>query len=395
MKRVSLKLIIGAFVTLTVLIAAQTVNSIYQLSQTQARINTIVELHNRKIDTITSTQVAAHMRTDRLLRMVVENDPFNRDELFLEFNRAGFLVGSGRVKLREIGLTPEEQDNYNRQTAVIQKIEAAQEQVTDLITADKTDAARDVLAKQAVPVQEELNVLLAELRVMVQAANDKALVETRIAYQRSLLITLVSGGAATLLGIVLGWFTMNRIIASRYRIQQQMTELEASRASLQIEATHDPLTGLANRRLFYDRLEHALLRAKRYHHKVGVLFVDLDRFKSVNDRHGHHVGDALLMEVASRLSKSVRESDTVARSGGDEFMIVLDKLHNQHDCDTIVKQIENALAGIIDLHGLKLNLTASIGQAMYPNDGVNEDDLVRAADASMYDIKTGAHKPAP
>lgn len=276
MKRVSLKLTIGAFFILTVLIAAQTVNSIYQLSQTQARINTIVELHNYKIDTITSTQVAAHIRTDILFRMAVENDPFNRDELFLEFNRAGFLVGSGRVKLREIGLTPEEQNNYNRQTAVIQKIESAQEQVTDLIMADKTDAARDVLAKQAVPVQEELNVLLAKLLVMVQEDNDKALIETRTAYQRSLLITLVSGSVATLLGIVLGWFTTNRIIASRHRIHHQMAELEASRASLQIEATHDPLTGLANRRLFYDRLEHALLRAKRYHNKVGVLFVDLD-----------------------------------------------------------------------------------------------------------------------
>lgn len=394
MKRVSLKLIIGAFVTLTVLIAAQTVNSIYQLSQIQARINTIVELHNHKIDTITSTQVAAHMRTDRLLRMAVENDPFNRDTLFLEFNRAGFLVGSGRVKLREIGLTPEEQDNFDRQTAVIREIEAAQEQVTDLIIADKGEAARELLAKHAVPLQEKLNVLLAELRVKVQSANDQALVETRIAYRHSLLITLASGSAATLLGIILGWFTMNRIIASHRRIHQQMTELETSRASLQIEATHDPLTGLANRRLFYDRLEHALLRAKRYHHKVGVLFVDLDRFKSVNDRYGHHVGDALLMEVASRLSKSVRVSDTVARSGGDEFMIVLDKLHNQQDCNTIVKQIENALAGIVDLHGLKLNLTASIGQAMYPDDGANEDDLMRAADASMYDIKTGAHKPA-
>lgn len=394
MKRVSLKLIIGAFVTLTVLIAAQTVNSIYQLSQTQARINTIVELHNHKIDTITSTQVAMHMRTDRLLRMVVESDPFNRDELFLEFNRAGFLVGSGRVKLREIGLTPEEQDNFDRQTTLIQEIEPTQEQVTNLILADKADAARELLAKHAVPLQESLNVLLAELRVKVQNANDKALVETRIAYRHSLLITLVSGGAATLLGIVLGWFTMRRVIASRYHIQQQMAELEASRASLQIEATHDPLTGLANRRLFYDRLEHALLRAKRYRHKVGVLFVDLDRFKSVNDRHGHHVGDALLMEVASRLSKSVRESDTVARSGGDEFMIVLDKLHNQHDCDTIIKQIENALAVVVNLHGLNLNLSASIGQAIYPDDGATEDDLVRVADASMYDIKAGSHKPA-
>lgn len=76
-------------------------------------------------------------------------------------------------------------------------------------------------------------------------------------------------------------------------------------------------------------------------------------------------------------------------------MIVLDKLHNQHDCDTIIKQIESALAATIDLHGLRLNLTASIGLAMYPDDGASEDDLVRAADASMYDIKTGSHKPAP
>lgn len=393
MKRVSLKLIIGAFATLTVLIAAQTVSSIYQLSQTQARINTIVELHNHKIDTITSTQVAAHMRTDRLLRMAVEKDPFNRDALFMAFNRAGFLVGSGRVKLREIGLTPAEQDNYNRQTTVIQKISAAQEQVTDLILADKTDAAHDLLAKQAVPVQEELNVLLAELRVMVQKENDKALVETRIAYQRSLLITLVSGATASLLGMLLGWFTMRRIIVSRHRIEQQMSELEASRASLQIEASHDPLTGLANRRLFYDRLEQALLRANRYKHKVGVLFVDLDRFKSVNDRHGHHVGDALLMEVANRLTKAVRESDTVARSGGDEFMIVLDKLQNRHECETIVRQIDSSLAGNINLFDLKLKLSASIGLAIYPDDGANEDDLVRAADVNMYDIKTGPQKP--
>lgn len=384
MKRVSLKLIIGAFITLTVLIAAQTVNSLYQLSRTQASINTIVALHNQKIDIITRTQVAAHMRTDRLMRMAIESDPFTRDNTFLEFNRAGFLVGSGRAELRRIGMTADEQTNFDAQSILIEKIETIQSQVVDLIQAERLDAARTLLAEQAVPSQEELNILLAEMRQKVQNENDKALDEASIAYQASLLITLVSGGAATLLGMVLGWFTLSRIIVSRQRLQQQMSELEASRASLEIEATHDPLTGLANRRLFYDRLEQALLRAKRYQHKIGVLFVDLDRFKSVNDRYGHQVGDALLLEVARRLTHSVRESDTVARSGGDEFMIVLDKLHQQPDCEAVVRQIQSALTGDIELRGVRIELSASIGYALYPDDAESEDDLVRAADARMY-----------
>ncbi len=334
------------------------------------------------------------MRTDRLLHMVLETDPFKRDELYMEFIRAGFLVGSGRNELRGLGMTPEEQKNFDAQTGLIRKIEAAQDQVIDLVAYERFDEARLSLVTQAVPMREQLNVLLAGLRDAVQNANNAALTETRKAYQHSLLITLISGSAATLLGIILGWFTMSRIIASRHRIQQQVSELETSRAALQIEATHDPLTGLANRRLFYDRLEQALLRAKRYRYKVGVLFVDLDRFKSVNDHHGHHIGDALLMEVARRLGKSVRESDTVARSGGDEFMIVLDKLHDLHDCLAIVRQIEDTLSGEIDLHGLKLKLSASVGHALYPDNGNSEDELVRAADASMYDIKTSSQKQA-
>jgi diguanylate cyclase (GGDEF)-like protein len=393
-KRVSLKLIISAFITLTVLIAAQTAGNIYQLSRTQARINTIVALHNHKIDVITRTQVAAHMRTDRLLRMVIEDDPFMRDDLFLEFNRAGYLVGSGRNELRRIGLNPQQQASFDKQSALIQKIEAAQEAVTDLVLSDQTDAARALLVERAAPLQESLNVLLAELRELVQRDNDAALIEARNAYQQSWQVTLVSGAAATVLGMLLGWFTLTRAIANRRRIQQQMSELETSRAALQIEATHDPLTGLANRRLFYDRLEQALMRARRYKHKVGVLFVDLDRFKYVNDRYGHHVGDALLIEIAGRLSRSVRESDTVARSGGDEFMVVLDHLQDSHDCEAIIRQIESSLEGGVTVFGQKFTLTASIGQAIYPDDGANEDDLVRAADASMYDIKTGMHKSA-
>src|SRR5512139_2197254 len=109
MKRVFFLLTGGAFLALTLLIAALAVNGIYQLERLQKQMNTVVELHNRKIETVTAIQVDALARADRLLRMAIERDPFSRDQLFLEFNRAGFLVGSGRNRLRELGLTAEEQ----------------------------------------------------------------------------------------------------------------------------------------------------------------------------------------------------------------------------------------------------------------------------------------------
>ena len=392
MKRVPLGLIFGAFAVLTVLIAAQTVHSIYQLLETQARIKTIVALHNKKIDTITRTQVAAHMRTDRLFYMFLETDPFRRDELYLDFNRAGFQVGSGRAELRKLGLNATEQKIFDAQTDVILKIESFQEQLVDLINQEQHEQARTLLITQAIPEQEHLNALLANLRGAVQKENEEALSETRLEHRKSLLITLISGSLATMLGLGLGWFTSSRIVASRRLIQAQLLELEASRATLQIEATHDPLTGLANRRLFYDRLRQALIRARRYQNKVGVLFVDLDRFKSVNDLYGHQTGDALLMEVASRLTKSVRASDTVARSGGDEFMVLLDTLHEARDCESIIGQVRNALAESMDLKGIQIRLGASIGHAIYPDQGDNEDDLVRAADAMMYKNKMRTYK---
>ena len=127
------------------------------------------------------------------------------------------------------------------------------------------------------------------------------------------------------------------------QIREQMVELERSRAALHEEATHDPLTGLANRRLFYDRLQQAIRHAHRYGGKVGILYVDLDRFKDINDQHGHHVGDAVLTEVAKRLTSSIRDSDSVARLGGDEFVVLLEGVQGREDCLAAAHKIEQAL----------------------------------------------------
>jgi diguanylate cyclase (GGDEF)-like protein len=390
MKRVFLLLTGGAFLALILLIAALAANAIYQLENLQKRMDTVVELHNRKIETITAIQVDALARADRLLRMAIERDPFSRDQLYLEFNRAGFLVGSGRRHLLVLGLTPEERSLFDTQSLLIEKILPMQERVTDLLARDQIEDAWVLLVSEGIPLQESLNQMLAEMRGKLQMANNLALWETKQDYRRNLLVTLLAGIFATVLGIGLAWFVLRRLAANTREIAWQMRALEEARAAFEVEATHDAMTGLANRRLFYDRLKQTLLHARRYETKFGVLFVDLDNFKTVNDLHGHQIGDALLTEVASRLLESVRESDTVARAGGDEFMILLDELGSPLDCQIAANKIMASLEKKIRLPNVELAITASIGQAIYPDDGLTEDDLLRVADASMYRNKSNS-----
>jgi diguanylate cyclase (GGDEF)-like protein/PAS domain S-box-containing protein len=149
----------------------------------------------------------------------------------------------------------------------------------------------------------------------------------------------------------------------------------------------DPLTGLPNRRLFEDRLSIALAQAHRYRHRLAVIFVDLDRFKPVNDTLGHVVGDALLRAVAERLTSCVREGDTVARLAGDEFTLLLPGIHYAEDVATISRKLLDALRQPFALDGHDVRVTASGGIALYPEDGENEQMLVRSADTAMYRAK--------
>jgi len=152
-------------------------------------------------------------------------------------------------------------------------------------------------------------------------------------------------------------------------------------------AHHDALTSLPNRALFYDRMQHTLALAKRNSWTVGVMLVDLDRFKAVNDTLGHAVGDKLLRQVAERLSKSVRTSDTVARLGGDEFAVVLNNLSAPEDAAVVGQKIIAAFQAPFQVEGHSLLSTLSIGAALYPNDSTDQETLLKNADAAMYRSK--------
>lgn len=170
---------------------------------------------------------------------------------------------------------------------------------------------------------------------------------------------------------------MGRDITDRKEAEQTITKL----------AYHDPVTGLPNRSLLYDRLKLAISRAERDNQGVAVLFLDLDRFKSINDTLGHAAGDQLLQQVADRLENCVRSSDTVARLGGDEFVVLISAVENDHAVGTVVMKILEQLAVPYRIDKHEVYTTSSIGISLYPRDGHDAEELLKNADMAMYQAK--------
>lgn len=156
---------------------------------------------------------------------------------------------------------------------------------------------------------------------------------------------------------------------------------------LEYQATHDSLTGLANRNLLNDRITQAIAWAKRQNLAVGVLLLDLDHFKLINDASGHGAGDEMLKQVAQRLNSCIRDTDTVARLGGDEFVIVLTDLPETGDVDLIAEKVLGSLSRPFDICGHDVFVTASVGISLYPRDGDHGEILLRYADIAMYRVK--------
>jgi len=172
-------------------------------------------------------------------------------------------------------------------------------------------------------------------------------------------------------------------------ITREINELKQAEIDLQHLATHDTLTGLPNRYLMMDRLERILLQAQRSDTIVGVLFIDLDSFKAVNDAHGHAFGDLLLRAIAQRLVRSVRSSDTVARIGGDEFVVILGTLDKGEHATVVAGNLRRILARPLTLERRRVKVTVSIGISLRPQHGSDAEVLLRAADYAMYLAKKG------
>ncbi|QPG28401.1 EAL domain-containing protein [Pantoea sp. SM3640] len=198
-----------------------------------------------------------------------------------------------------------------------------------------------------------------------------------------------STGLAVLAISLLCLYMVRRLWNSSVNLSQSMLRLGASEAQAQHLAFHDVLTGLPNRALVEDRLTQALALATRNDQRVALLLIDLDRFKAVNDTHGHHAGDELIIAVAQRLNRIVRASDTVGRIGGDEFIVVMPEVDNIGQVNSLAQRMIDELAQPFTLFGSDVWSGASIGLALAPKDGIDRLELMRKADIALYEAKSG------
>ena len=169
---------------------------------------------------------------------------------------------------------------------------------------------------------------------------------------------------------------------------RDITEITSHVSTLTHQACHDPLTGVTNRAVMDDRLHHAIDRAQRAGSKIALYFIDLNDFKPINDQYGHEAGDKILIGIASALRACLRNSDTISRFGGDEFIIIVEDIEGEEHTQTVLNAIEFAISEPITVdHNISLVAKASIGIAIYPDDATDADSLIKAADVAMYHQK--------
>ncbi len=365
--------LLAGFVTQLLLILFVTTIGLQQLNVAAKNLNEVVDVHMRKQNLTKTMEIAARQRTIIMFMLSKTEDPFERDELLMRFNQRGSEFVSARLQLMELPLNENEQQLIAQQRHLIAYAQPIQEQVIDLISADFNQKAIDLVLRKSLPAQNDVMAVLAKLDAETQRMAFTASREANRELERARYWMYWLSGAALLMGL----FVAAIVLRYTNRVSHEREQL----------ATHDTLTCLPNRMMFMDRLEQSIIRAKRNQTLVGIMFIDIDRFKRVNDTLGHAHGDQLICAVAQRLREVVRADDTVARLGGDEFVVVISDVVSPNPILQVVEKMLLAVSQPYRLDGREIFSSCSIGVSIFPDDGITSGDLLKHADTAMYHAK--------
>jgi len=368
------RVLLAGFIVQLFLILFVTTIGLQQLRLTANNLDTVIDVHMRKLSLTKTMMTAARERTLSMFRLSMSHDPFERDQLFVQFNQHGAEFADARMALLGMPLSPREHELIDLQGRLTSIARPMQNRVVDALNSDSDQRAEERVLSSAIPAQ---NNVLSVLSLLGTETQKLALEASRKAHQAHEVarfwMYLLSG-----IALLLGMFVAAAVMYYTKRASRERHHL----------ATHDVLTGLPNRMLFMDRLEQSLVRAQRRNTLAGVMFIDLDRFKRVNDTLGHASGDALICEVAQRLRATTRAEDVVARLGGDEFGVVIDVAR----ISQVLQVVEKILGVVSEPYRIaerELFPSCSIGVSVYPNDGSDGTSLLKHADTAAFTAKNG------
>ena len=320
-----------------------------------------------------------------MVNQVITDDPFERDDLMMEYHRWGNRVGEVRAALDERVTEDAARARLEEQDALIPDIVKLQDQVVDLAAREEIAPAMAILSERLFDLDREFDSSIEALRAHERAQMEAAAERAGEVGAHTQRFMLVFGGGGVVFALALILVTRRTLVTMHHDLREQASQLDEAGRQLQHEASHDPLTGLPNRRAFYKRLQDAIAWSQRTGEAFSVGFIDLDQFKPVNDRFGHAAGDELLGVVARRLEEALSEPACVARVGGDEFAVLL---FGEDSTEAEGKRLQAAVSRPVQLAAGEVTLAMTLGWASGPGDG-DPDALLGRADRAMYGLKTG------
>lgn len=373
-------IILLGFGSILLLVTLLIIIGVNNLSKSKSHLDRIVNFNNLKIQLANKMHLSARERTISLQYMLITDDPVKLENYIQRMAFYGGQFVATRSELLKLNLSVKEKQILEQQAILSRQVGPLQNQIADLIHFDELKLAQQLLTEKAEPFQNEVFNVLSQLQDIQRHETKMAIMENSDNYKHIVGVMWIVTIIVILISISIVFFTLRLI--SKNEGQQ-----ESYRQDIEYQAFYDHLTGLPNRRLLSDRMDHAIAHTERNEILMAVLFIDCDRFKPINDTLGHIIGDKLLISIAERLNKNVRDSDTVCRVSGDEFAIVLEDIKHISAVDRIAQNILDSIAEPHYLEGHKIFTTVSIGITIYPIDEKDVNGLLTSADIAMYHAK--------
>lgn len=369
--RMGIGLGLGFAVTLILVVVVMIVGFSH-MAEIHTDLVQMAQVNNVKTDLANTMKYAKRDRAVSLYSLALTTDAFDKDEELQRFNFRGaeFLQAWG--KLQAMGMNAKERALSERITTLIQERSRIVREEIKFAMSHQGLAAAEFMRKVAIPGEQRVADEVDKLVALQQAQTHQAVLSAADSYLKARVLMLWLCGLAVAIGVLVAVVVLRQVM-------RQSRELE-------LKALFDDLTGLPNRPLFFDRLGQAALMYAQDKKPFSIVIIDLDRFKEVNDIQGHHVGDMLLKHVAQNISTSMRRTDTVARMGSDEFVLLLPSTVAA-SAEAIVKKLLSSLCQQVSLDGRMVDIVASMGIASCPEHDVDITRLLQKADIAMYAAK--------